>query len=107
MNEVVELWQVPSRRSAECRILCRRRPGDDGYAGEALAVSWQVAHGVPATGVWFIGVPGPNFDVEALQLTHPHWSGCGLNPGAARYAEECVPVAPAAWQVVQPLLIPM
>ena len=25
-----------------------------------LPVSWQVAHAVPATGAWFIGVFGPN-----------------------------------------------
>ena len=54
---------------------------------KVLPVSWQVAHDVPVTTAWFIGVPGPNAVVLVWQATQsavvgmcPAPCGFGVTP---------------------------
>jgi len=73
---------------------------------KVLPVSWHVAHGTPATGAWFIGVPAKLANAAAAwQLSHPAVPNGMCVPGGdtgVTPANDC----PTAWQLEHPFTIP-
>ena len=62
---------------------------------------------MPLTTVWFIGVPGPNAVVDLWQVAQSPVTGmCPVPCGFGVTPVNAIPVALAAWHVVQPLAIP-
>ena len=107
VNDVVELWQAPQSPVSGCEASC---------AGvgrvtivtpnQVFPVSWHVAHGVPATGPWFIGVPPKLLNAVAeWQLSHAAVP-IGICVAGGVITVTPKKLLPAAWQVAQPVVIP-
>ena len=108
VNDAVEVWQVPQSPVVGCAASCAAVGRVTIVTpNQLLPVSWQVAHVVAATGVWFIGVPAKLVKLAgAWQLSHAAVVGMWFAGLVLRLVTP-VNALPVSWQFAHPVAIPV